>query len=184
MADEGEKVGMAAAVALAISRAGAPLYLPEAMQLPLLPPVEDGEGAAAGDGKRGRGRPPGARSKRTEEIVAYLERRYPSPLEALAGVYSRNIKVLAAEFGLSAPTFDQLVELLRLQIVAANALAPYMHQKQPVAVQVASSGVVSLVINRGAGEGDQPGPRRPVIDVLPDPPPPLVDQEKEAESNG
>ena len=40
---------------------------------------------------------------------------------------------------------------------AAEALAPYMHQKQPVAVQVDGRGVVSLVIQTGL-PGDQAAP--------------------------
>jgi hypothetical protein len=160
MADEGEKVGMAAAVALAIQRAGAPVAIPEEMQLPLLPPAEiEGEGEADGAGKRGPGRPPGARNKRTMSIVTWIERRYPSPLEAMAGAYSKNVYLLAAELGLKSPTFEQLAQILEFQLRAATALAPYLHQKQPVAVQVDSRGIVRLIL-------EQPGSGAPIAAVF------------------
>mgnify|MGYP001563747513 CR=1 FL=1 len=177
MADDGEKVGMAAAVALAISRAGCALDLPEAFQLPLLPPAEpEGEGEAEGAARRGPGRPPGARNKRTEEYAGYLMSKYSDPREALAVIYSKNIMVLAAEFGLTAPTFDQLVELLRIQKSAAEALAPYVASKMPVAVQVASTGVVSLIIQAPGPGLHQPRSGLPTIEVVPD-------DEKHEESN-
>ena len=170
MTDDGPKTGMAAAIEAAIAAAGRGLDLPQELQLPLLPAGEDGDEAAdpAEQGRRGPGRPPGARNKRTADMVAYLERRYSSPLEALALVYSRNIKVLAAEMGLTTPTFDQLVELLKLQIIAADKLAPYLHSKKPVSVEVSSRGVVQLVVEKHGAKAlpfDDAGGR--VIDLVP-----------------
>lgn len=172
MADEAEARGMAAAVQLAIAQAGRALDLPDELQLPLLPAPEpaDGGDQAGEAGPRGRGRPAGARNRRTQEIADYLLARYRSPLEGLAAIQGRNVRVLAAELGLEAPSFDQLVELLRLQIKAAEALAPYVHQKQPVAVQVDSRGVVQLVIERhhdGAARAEHGGAGVRMLDVTP-----------------
>ncbi len=113
-------------------------------QLPLLPAAELDEPAEKidppADGARGPGRPRGARNRRTEEWVDYLLSRYRSPLIALAETYSRPVAVLAAELNTSR------LEAFKLQISAAKELAPYLHQRQPLGIQVDSRGVVQLVI--------------------------------------
>lgn len=172
MAD-GKKDGLAAA--LEKVEIGLPA-LP-AHQLPLFASdgAREGEGAAvAGEvEKRGRGRPPGATNKRTEAWVDYLLARYQSPLVVLAEIYARPVAVLAAELGC-----DKL-EAFRMQLSAAEKLAPYVHAKQPVAIQIDPSGVVNLVIQTVApeafgdpGDDDDDGGGGLVIDgtVLIEPP--------------
>ena len=44
------------------------------------------------------------------------------------------------------PTYEQVVELLKIQLGAAKELAPYLHQKQPMAIQGAENGLVNLFI--------------------------------------
>ena len=79
--------------------------------------------------------------------------RYPSPLVRLAEICSRPVEELAAELGCTRS------QALRLQITAAKELAPYLHQKQPVADRAESKGVVHLVIEGGLpGEGAAGGP--------------------------
>lgn len=103
---------------------------------------------------RGRGRPPGSKNKSTQEWTDFLLKRYPSPLIFLAEVANRPVGVLAAELlelaggvaGSSKPTYAQLVELLKLQLGAAKELAPYLHQKQPMAIQGGDNGLVNLFI--------------------------------------
>lgn len=156
--DAGErKLGLHAAVeaATAAARDAAPAPIGE--QMPLLPlsvkgaldEAENSVPTSRGAGGGRPGRPPGARNKRTQEWVDYLLSRYRSPLIALAELYSRPVQELAGELGLKHPNFDQLVELLRLQVFAAKELAPYLHQKQPMAVQVDQRGVVQLVLEGG-----------------------------------
>jgi len=87
---------------------------------------------------RGPGRPKGARNKRTAEMVEYLSRKYTSPLEAAMQVYSRSVHDLAEELGC-----DPL-DAMKLQLGAINATLPYIHQRQPQAVDVSGAGVVGI----------------------------------------
>lgn len=135
-------------------------------QLPLMPGQDDG-----GDALRravqpkGPGRPPGSPNQRTEAVVDYMLSRYRSPLEALAKAYSMPladlVKVMqdAAETaGLSKKmTTRDLLDLLRLQISAAKELAPYLHQKQPTAIEVDNSGVIPISIMVDPGLANEPG---------------------------
>jgi hypothetical protein len=123
-------------------------------QLPLLPAAlaEATAAEAAGEvARRGPGRPPGARNRRTDEWVDYLLGRYRSPLVVLAETYSRPVEVLAAELGCTRE------DAFKIQIEAASRLAPYLHQKQPLAVNVNAQGVVQLVIETAAMRGQISG---------------------------
>lgn len=107
-----------------IVEAQAPLPFAE-----LAAPIEAPAPAPAGAPGR-PGRPAGSRNKRTEEWVAYLLGRYRSPLVMLAETYSRTTASLAAELQCKkSEAFD-------IQVKAATALAPYLHQKLPQAVEV------------------------------------------------
>lgn len=86
------------------------------------------------------GRPRGARNKRTREWSEYILARYQSPLEFLAEAYSRPVDVLAAELGC-----DKL-EAFKVQCAAAGKIAEYVHQKQPVAVNLNGNTAGTLVI--------------------------------------
>lgn len=99
-----------------------------------------------------RGRPKGARDRKTQELVTYLKSRYRHPLEALAEAWSRPVAVLAAELGCDK------VKAYELQQEAAKASLPYWASKQPVAVSLEGKGVVQLIIGEVAlqegGEGE------------------------------
>lgn len=144
--DTGPKLGLKAAVEKAQEETR---ELRQAEQLALLPlAADDGEPAEdGGQAPRGRGRPKGARNRRTEEMVDYLLSRHTSPLEFLATVYTRPVEVLAAEVECSKR------EALAMQIAAAEKLAPYLHQRQPTAVELDAKGEVHLVI--GSLDGGQ-----------------------------
>jgi hypothetical protein len=122
-------------------------------QLPLIPTAgaraPDAEQDPPAPGARGPGRPPGARNKRTAEWVEFILSRYRSPLLALAEIYSRPVDVLTQELGCTR------LEAFQEQRRAAEALLPYLHQKQPLAVQVDSRGVVQLVLVDG-NQGEAP----------------------------
>lgn len=141
--------------ALEETGAGAPPASPPARQLALLPSLREGEapeplcegqepefqGGDAGEGgKRGPGRPAGAKNRRTGEIVDYISRRYGFPLERLAQIYSADTGELARELGLKRG------EALAEQRAAAAAALPYMHQKRPIEVDVSNKGVFELTI--------------------------------------
>jgi len=138
--DEGPKEGLATAAGASSGAIGSP---PAGGQLELIDRAAD-ELALQGVSplarpKRGRGRPPGSRNKRTEEWVEYLSARYPSPLIALAETYSRPVDELAAELNCTK------LEAFKIQIIAAKELAPFWHQKQPIAVAV-EGGLLNLFI--------------------------------------
>lgn len=102
---------------------------------------------------RGRGRPPGAKNKSTKAWTDYILARYTSPLVMLAEIATRPLPDLAAELMEYAgsvegakPTYAQVMEILKLQVAAAKELAPFIHQKQPTAIQGAENGLINLMI--------------------------------------
>ena len=80
--------------------------------------------------RRGPGRPAGARNRRTTEFADYLLSRYASPMEVLAQVAVARVDELAAQLGCTK------LEALQEKRLAAIALVPYLHQKQPLAVNL------------------------------------------------
>ncbi len=115
--------------------------------------------------KRGAGRPKGALNKTTQWWRDYLLGKHGSPLERLAEIYARPVGLLAKEIGCSA--FDAL----KLQIIAAKELAPYVHQKLPVQVDLGDKGLVNLTIVLDAANerlgGRQGGGEGFTIDITP-----------------
>jgi hypothetical protein len=116
-------------------------------QLGLLDPV-----APAGevprvvlDGAR-RGRPAGSRNRRTQEIVDYLTAKYPLPLEGLLRLAAMSIDEIRAELGCSA------LEAGQERRHALVAVLPYIHQRQPIAVDVTNHKMVHLTIVEGGDE--------------------------------
>jgi hypothetical protein len=137
-----EKIGLVAA--LEVTGAG---EVPRAggAQLSLLPGLgeehgQEAGGAAAPEGKRGPGRPPGARNKATQEIIDYIGGRYGMPLERVAQLWAMPPHQLAASLGI------KLVEAVELQLRAASAALPYLHQKQPQAIDLKSSTTHRFVV--------------------------------------
>ena len=128
----------------------------ESEQLGLLPelPLDSGFERQGSAGPRGRGRPPGAKNKNTEEWRKFLLATGRSPLEVLQQTFSCSIEQLARALGRDAPvTFDQALELYKLQIQAAKELAPYVHQKMPLAIDNGNGGgLIQLVINQGLAD--------------------------------
>lgn len=108
----------------------------DARQLDLIPDmrapkgVNDGEEGANSGERRGPGRPPGARNKRTVETVDWIARKYGFPLERLAQFWSSKPEDLALELRIDR---EQAVELIKSSAIAS---LPYMHQKRPVEVDV------------------------------------------------
>lgn len=114
-----------------------------AVQLPLIADDREDRAPAAAndDGPRGPGRPPGAVNKRTADMRDFILSRYRSPLEVLAQTYSRPVAELAAELDCS------LEDAFKAQLFAAKELAPYVHGKMPVEVDLKGRGIVPLVLN-------------------------------------
>lgn len=150
----GEKAGIQTAVA-DLHDPNQPPIMP-AEQLPLLPISEVGREIAADNGEnpRGVGRPKGAKNRSTKEWTEYVLGQYRSPLIVLAETYSRSIADLAVDLGYDLKTITpaQRKELLQLQLQCARELAPYVHQKQPMAIEAGESGLVTLVIGGMPGQ--------------------------------
>lgn len=87
-----------------------------------------------------KGRPLGSKNKRTIEWAEYLLSRYSSPLEVLAQIATMSIEELVA--GLRCTKLEALQE----KRLAAIALLPYVHAKQPVAIDFTKRQIVTLVI--------------------------------------
>lgn len=133
-----------------------------------LPPDPDGVGelaeAAPGE-RRGRGRPPGSRNRSTSDWSRYILSRYRSPLIGLAEIAAATPHELQAALGgppvAAAPGQDgepgqraegiTLAECLRIIMQAQASLAPYLHQKQPLAVDTGGGSTLTIIINRGEG---------------------------------
>lgn len=152
MTDE-KPSGLATAVEIVLEQRGAasmPEPLRPQQQLSLLGD-QPAEGEPVPEGERkGPGRPSGARNRRTEAWVDYLLGKHKSPLEFLAEVFTKDRKELCRDLGCKP------IEALKLQIDAAGTLAPYLHQKQPQAVQIDSKAPMALIIGdfQEPGEGD------------------------------
>lgn len=99
-----------------------------------------------------RGRPPGARNKSTDEWVRYFLGRYRSPLTGLAELYTRPLEELVDEMQRMADKHKSWVEtkdggrwervaispleVLKMQRDAMVAILPYIHKRQPMALEI------------------------------------------------
>lgn len=146
----GVQAALAATEAVAAADPAAAAEAAEARkpaQLPLVVvgDLDGGQGEAAADpaGARGPGRPPGARNRRTLDLIEYMGALgYRMPPLVLAETYSRPVDELAKELDISKG------EAFKLQLAAAQALLPYTAQKQPIAIQIDSRGRMMLVIEQ------------------------------------
>lgn len=149
MSGEGEKTGIKTAIAEVADAVNATQAEAAEEQLPLLslPMIAD-EQAPPRTSTGKPGRPPGARNKSTEEWKHLFLTKYRSPLFAAGELYSRPIEQLAADLGLrwEALDFDQKVRLLTFQRDTALGVLPFVHSKQPLAVQVDARGIVQVIL--------------------------------------
>lgn len=115
--------------------------------------------------KRGRGRPPGARNRKTTDMIAYLEANYASPLVALVATASVDTGELAKRLGC------KKVEAFQIQQDARKAALPYMYAKLPLALDVKGSGAIALALGVtldavGAAEAVDEGAPGGIMTVL------------------
>jgi hypothetical protein len=119
--------------------------------VPLFPELlEDGEFSSISRARVGPGRPKGARNKATKEIRDYILARHRDPLDALGEIISMPLMELKKLLGCD------MIDALKMQMAAATSLAPYLHQKQPQAIQVdeTSQGVLLVQFGRGHHTGE------------------------------
>lgn len=110
--------------------------------------------------KRGPGRPPGARNRRTERTVAFLLARHRDPREVLLELAEANVADLAVLLGC---TLYQAAQEKRL---AAIGVLPYVAQRMPLAVDVTNRQVVYLTIQEGQVEQSEQGGDSVAVRVL------------------
>lgn len=114
----------------------------------LVDPASDSGAALAGAEHVGPGRPPGARNRNTEAWRDWLlGPGKASPLERLSVVAQANTVALAKAWGAKA------LDVAKLQVNAAIGLAPYVHQKMPLALQVEGGGLVPVMVFGEMPEG-------------------------------
>lgn len=120
-------------------------------QLGLFAEARTEEGRRHQQIKRGPGRPPGARNKRTERTIAWLLGRHRDPRAVLLEIAEANVNDLAALLSCS------LHEAMQEKRLAAIGVLPYVAQKQPLAIDVTNRSVVYLTINEGSSEASGDG---------------------------
>src|SRR5216684_1820724 len=96
--------------------------------------------------KRGPGRPPGARNKRTERTVQWLLARHKDPVEGLLEIADMHPADLAAMLSCT------MLEAVQEQRLCRRDALPYVKQRMPLAVDVTNRQVVYLTINDGQVE--------------------------------
>lgn len=89
---------------------------------------------------RSRGRPQGSRNLRNQRIAGYLLTKYRDPLEGLVAMAGLGVDELAAALGCSK------AEAWAEKRLCAVAAIPYLHQRQPLAVDLTGRQVVHLTI--------------------------------------
>lgn len=138
------------ALGLALGEAAAEPEEAEQLDLLRVPETEAGEGKMLLV-RRGPGRPPGARNKRTERTLQWLLSHHRDPREVLLSISDKHPADLAAILGCT------MLEALQEVRIAAAAVLPYLAQRQPLAVDVTNRQVVYLTINEGAAESVRDG---------------------------
>lgn len=123
------------------------------------------------------GRPAGSRNRSTEQWRQHVLSRYASPLVGLLEIAGRDVRTLAVELELFARDEDgnvrrdqrgepvlapgALIEALKIQKGCLEAALPYLHQKQPVAVELPAEGLrggmMQIIIGDAAGQSDTLG---------------------------
>lgn len=138
--------------------------------------------------KRGRGRPKGARNRKTQDFAAWYDAQgYKDPLQMQAEFMSadpvgiqaffckheRTLKAIGKKTGKAVPS---LGEIVKEQLACARDIAPYLHGKAPVRLVVEDERLPILVINSGTNQLDQArtvaaqkglSVGRPLLDVTP-----------------
>lgn len=90
-----------------------------------------------------RGRPPNSKNRRTEAVTAWLLSQHRHPLSVMMEAYSMTPAELAARIGVEASS-DNLLDIFKLQVRMAEAVAPYVAQKLPQAVQLDAAANLSI----------------------------------------
>lgn len=110
------------------------------LSLGVLAPELEAVGADGLPEPRRPGRPAGSRNRSTEEWREHLLARYPSPLEGCLSIATRPLIELARDLGCTR------LEAAQLQAKARADALPYLHQKQPQAVEIDAGDELPTII--------------------------------------
>ena len=148
------KTGLKTAVAEMLDRDVLPEGEEAAEQSSFLPDLPLDEGVRRAGVKTGRGRPPGAKNKNQQVWREYWLSKYRHPVEGLMAAGSCSIQQFAAALGYDfyGLTFDQRIELFKLQMMAMKEASPYVGQKLPQELIAPEGGLFQLVINNTAAQ--------------------------------
>lgn len=126
---------------------------------------DQAERAGQSDGaKRPRGRPKGSLNRKTADFEAwYREKGYTDPLTAMARFLTVDPVALQAWFSQheqvrtgrgkdKRPHCPTLWDIVREQHTVASQLAPYLHGKKPVQLEVIDERLPMLVVNLGTNQ--------------------------------
>lgn len=110
---------------------------------------------------RGRGRPVGARNKRTDDLARLIAQQHGDPVMFMASLYSTpldqliELMIIADPGTKSAKKGDIVAKALAVQLQAAKAVAEYTHSKKPVEVTatLAVDGVLVMPAASAIGGG-------------------------------
>jgi hypothetical protein len=150
----GDREGALAAVANARIGEAMPVQLDHLAELGIEP------SARVMEIRRGRpGRPAGARNRRSEDVARHVIESLGDPLVRQVAIATAPLGELAAALGCT--LMDAAVE----QRLAAAVVLPYLHRRQPLAVDVTDHRMVTLTIVRGEG-GRGEAARSDVVQVL------------------
>lgn len=114
--------------------------------------------------RRGRGRPAGALNVKTRDFERYYTAMgYRDPLKAMAEWLTADPVALQAWFEehertkvaigkAFAQAVPSLMDIIREQHAVASALAPYLHGKKPVQVEIIDERLPSLIVDLGTNQ--------------------------------
>ena len=124
--------------------------------------------AALASAGRRPGRPKGSKNRRTEAVTAWLLTQHRHPLAVMMEAYSMSPKAFAQAIGIAAPDSDTLLDIVKLQLRMAEAVAPYVAQKLPQAVQVEGGAALTLNFGGVTLNGPQTGVSSPARGEAPE----------------
>ncbi|MFY9350651.1 MAG: hypothetical protein WBL20_09550 [Sphingobium sp.] len=105
--------------------------------------------------QRGRGRPTGARNKRTDDLARLVAQQHGDPVLFMASLYSTpldqlvELMIAADPGGKSQKIGDITAKALGIQLAAAKSVSEYVHSKKPVQAEV-KVGVDGVIVMPGA----------------------------------
>lgn len=124
-------------------------------------------GGKDGNQEPRKGRPRGSLNRKTADFERYYAAKgFDDPLVAMARFltadpvelqawfveHERTIKAIGKKTGQAVPS---LIEIIKEQHTVASQLAPYLHGKKPVQVEIIDERLPQLVINLGTNQIDQ-----------------------------